>query len=134
MYAGGAVEYYVEHGVPVEKLVLGVPFYGRGFRVAGQAGLYQPQVGTVDVGDWRDIARDLLPDPAWQRHRHPVARSPWLYHPQTRTFVSYEDAEAIEERAAYAVSRGLRGAFTWELAGDDDEHSLLRAMTRPFRT
>lgn len=132
----GAVDYYEHHGVPPDKLVLGVPYYGRGFRVASageQAGLYQPQVGTVDVGDWRDIRRDLLRDPAWQRHRHPVARSPWLYHPGTRTFVSYEDAESIEERAAFAAQRGLRGAFTWHLGGDDDEHTLLAAMARPFR-
>jgi chitinase len=132
----GAVDFYVRHGVPPERLVLGVPFYGRGFRVTEpgeHAGLYQPQVATVDVGDWRDIARDLLTDPAWERHRHPEARSPWLFHRDSATFVSYEDAEAIEARAAYAARRGLRGAFTWQLAGDDDEHTLLHAMTRPFR-
>jgi chitinase len=131
----GAVDYYERHGVPRDKLVLGVPFYGRGFRVASageQAGLYQPQVGTVEISDWRDITGDLLADPAWQHHRHPVARSPWLYHPGTRTFVSYEDAGSIEERATFAARHGLRGAFTWHLAGDDDEHTLLAAMTRPF--
>ncbi|WP_431137757.1 glycosyl hydrolase family 18 protein, partial [Psychroserpens mesophilus] len=39
----GAVQYYREHGVPADKLVLGVPFYGRGFKVTGDApdGLYQ---------------------------------------------------------------------------------------------
>lgn len=79
------------------------------------------------------IRRDLLSDPAWQRHRHPVARTPWLYHPGTQVFVSYEDAESIEERAAFAAGHGLRGAFTWQLAGDGTEHSLLAAMTRPFR-
>ncbi|MEU8001838.1 glycosyl hydrolase family 18 protein [Catellatospora sp. NPDC049111] len=132
----GAVDYHERHGVPRDKIVLGVPFYGRGFHVASageSAGLYQPQTGTVRVGDWRDISRDLLPDPAWQRHRHPVARSPWLYHPGTGTFASYEDAESIEERAAFAERRGLRGAFTWHLGADDDEHTLLTAMTRPFR-
>jgi chitinase len=132
----GAVDYYERHGVPRDKLVLGVPFYGHGFRVSSageRAGLYQPQVGTVEVGDWRDIKRDLLADPTWQRHRHPVARSPWLYHPGTQTFVSYEDAESIEERAMFAAGHGLRGAFTWHLAGDDNEHTLLTAMTRPFR-
>jgi chitinase len=132
----GAVDYYERLGVPREKLVLGVPFYGRGFRVASageRAGLFQPQVGTVHVGDYRDIARGLLADPSWQRYRHPVARSPWLYHPGTGTFVSYEDAESIEERSTFAARHGLRGAFTWQLAGDDDEHTLLAAMTRPFR-
>ncbi|MDI1460932.1 glycosyl hydrolase family 18 protein [Catellatospora sp. KI3] len=132
----GAVEYFESHGVPRDKLVLGVPFYGRGFHVAAageQAGLYQPQVGDYYAGDWRDIRRDLLADPAWQVHRHPVARSPWLFHPGTQTFVSYEDADSIQERSAYAARAGLRGAFTWHLAGDDDENTLLAAMTRPFQ-
>ncbi|WP_051367924.1 glycoside hydrolase family 18 protein [Hamadaea tsunoensis] len=132
----GAVAYYERHGVPRDRLVLGVPFYGRGFTVAApgdQAGLFQTQTGTVAVGDWRDIRRDLLTDPAWEQHRHPVARSPWLYHRGTRTFVSFEDAQSIEERSAYAAGLGLRGAFMWHLAGDDDEHTLLTAMTRPFR-
>ncbi|WP_155368608.1 glycoside hydrolase family 18 protein [Catellatospora vulcania] len=132
----GAVDYYERHGVPRDKLVLGVPFYGRGFRVASageQAGLYQPQTGTVDVADWRDIKRNLLTDPAWQQHRHPVARSPWLFHPDTRTFVSYEDARSVEERSVFAAGHGLRGVFTWHLAGDDDEHTLLAAMVSPFR-
>jgi chitinase len=132
----GAVAYYEAAGVPRDKLVLGVPFYGRGFQVRAPgdaAGLYQPQTGPVEVGDWRDIKRDLLPDPGWQRHRHPVARSPWLYHAGTRTFVSYEDAESIEERSRFAATRGLAGAFMWHLAGDDDEHTLLAAMARPLR-
>jgi chitinase len=157
----GAVTYYEAAGVPRDKMVLGVPFYGRGFRVTGAGraeagraeaggadgggagaaggggsgpggGLFQPQTGTVEVGDWRDIQRDLLPDPAWNRYRHPVARSPWLYHVGSQTFVSYEDAESIEERSRFAATHGLRGAFMWQLAGDDDEHTLLAAMARPF--
>jgi GH18 family chitinase len=42
----GAVDYYEHHGVPRDKLVLGGPFYGQGFRVASageRAGLYQPR-------------------------------------------------------------------------------------------
>jgi chitinase len=132
----GAVDYYERCGVPRDKLVLGVPFYGRGFRVASagpNAGLGQPQVGTVEVGDWRDIKRDLLADAAWQRHHDPVTCSRWLYNAATHTFVSYEDAESIEQRARFAADNGLRGVFTWQLAGDDDEHTLLAAMIPPFR-
>ncbi|WP_433202835.1 glycoside hydrolase family 18 protein [Dactylosporangium sp. CS-047395] len=130
-----AVDYYVRAGVARERLVLGVPFYGRGFLVdeAGEeAGLGRPQVGTMEAPEWREIKRSFLTDPAWERHRHPVARSPWLYHRGRRAFVSYEDAVSIEERAAFAAREGLAGAFTWQLAADDDEHSLLAAMVRPF--
>ena len=52
--------------------------------------------------------------------------------PKTRVFVSYEDPRSIGIRAQLAKDRGLRGVFMWELTGDDEQHSLLQAMVRPF--
>ena len=126
----GGFEYYTQHGVPARKLVLGVPFYGRGFRVMGDAnhGLYQPYSALYDPGDWRNIKGKLLADNAWQRHWHPVTQSPWMYQPAERIFVSYEDPQSIGIRARLAKDKGLGGVFIWEITGDDDEHSLLRAM------
>jgi chitinase len=130
----GGVDYYREQGVPADKLVLGVPFYGRGFRVSADAGhgLYQAYSAPFDAGDWRTIKSGLLSDPQWQQHWHPVAQTPWLYHPKDRIFVSYEDPRSIGIRARLAKDRGLRGVFMWELTGDDEQHSLLQAMTQPF--
>lgn len=130
----GAVQYYQQHGVPADKLVLGVPFYGRGFRVTTDAGegLYQPYSAPFDAGDWRRIRSDFLDQPGWQRHWHPVAQTPWLYNPAERIFISYEDPTSIGVRAAYAKQTQLRGVFTWELTGDDAQGSLLQAMSAPF--
>lgn len=130
----GAVDYYRQHGVPAHKLVLGVPFYGRGFRVTSDAndGLYQPYSAPFEAGDWRTLQARLLADPQWQRHWHPVAQTPWLFHPGDRIFVSYEDPRSIGLRARFAKDRGLRGIFMWELTGDDEQHSLLQAMVQPF--
>ncbi|WP_141059542.1 glycoside hydrolase family 18 protein [Stenotrophomonas rhizophila] len=130
----GAVAYYQQHGVPASKLVLGVPFYGRGFRVTagGNDGLYQPYSGPFDAGEWRRIRSAFLDSPGWQRHWHPVAQSPWLYNPTERIFISYEDPTSIGLRAAFAKSAALRGVFTWELTGDDAQGSLLQAMAAPF--
>lgn len=130
----GAVDYYERHGVPADKLVLGVPFYGRGFRVKGEAndGLYQPYGEPYVAGDWRDIRAKLLGDPAWTQHWHPVAQTPYLFNAGERIFVSYEDPKSIGLRAQLAKDRGLRGVFMWELTGDDAQHSLLDAMVKPF--
>jgi chitinase len=131
----GGIAYYRQQGVPAQKLVLGVPFYGRGFRVTSDAnhGLYQPYSDLFDPGDWRSIKAKLLDDPKWQHHWHPVAQTPWLFNSDDRIFVSYEDTRSIAIRAKLAKDSGLRGVFTWELTGDDDQHSLLEAMAR-FRT
>jgi chitinase len=130
----GAVDYYRGHGVPAGKLVLGVPFYGRGFHVSSDAndGLYQAYTAPYGAGDWRVIKEKLLTDPQWEQHWHPVAQTPWLFHRGDRIFVSYEDPRSIAIRAEYAREQGLRGVFMWELTGDDDQHSLLEAMTKPF--
>ncbi|MEZ0471654.1 glycoside hydrolase family 18 protein [Luteimonas sp. B3_2_R+30] len=131
----GAIDYYRQQGVPAHKLVLGVPFYGRGFRVSSEAdhGLYQAYAGTFDPGAWRDIKANLLPDPQWEQHWHPVAQSPWLLHRGERKFVSYEDPKSVAIRAQLARDRGLLGVFMWELTGDDEQRGLLEAMARPFR-
>ena len=131
----GAIDDYLRHGVPADKLVLGVPFYGRGARVATDAGngLHQPVSAPYEAGDWRTISTTLLPDPRWQRFWNAKTQSPWLYEPQERLFVSYEDPRSIAIRAKLAKSRGLRGVFMWEVTGDDDNHSLLQAMVQPFR-
>lgn len=130
----GGVDHYRRHGVPAHKLVLGVPFYGRGFRMSTDAshGLYQPYSAPFEAGDWRVIKSRLLGDSQWQQHWHPVAQTPWLYHPKDRIFVSYEDPRSIGIRAQLAKDRGLRGVFMWELTGDDEQHNLLQAMARPF--
>jgi chitinase len=131
----GAVQYYRQHGVPDDKLVLGVPFYGRGFKVTTESadGLYQPYSAPFDAGDWRRIQREFLDKPGWQRHWHPVAQTPWLYNAAEKVFISYEDPTSIALRADYARAQKLRGVFTWELTGDDDQASLLKAMAAPFR-
>jgi chitinase len=96
-------------------------------------GLYQPYSALYDPGDWRTIKDRLLADPAWKQHWHPVAQTPWLFHTKDRTFVSYEDPRSIGIRSSLAKDSGLRGVFTWEITGDDDQHSLLDAMVQPFR-
>ena len=130
----GAVDFYLEHGVPADKLVLGVPFYGRGFRVKNAAndGLYQAYTEPYAPGDWRDIQSKLLNDGKWTQHWHDVAQTPYLFNAHEKIFVSYEDPKSIALRSQLAKERGLRGVFMWELTGDDDQRSLLQAMAAPF--
>lgn len=129
-----AVKFYRAYGVPADKLVLGVPFYGRGFQVTSEGpnhGLYQPYESAFWPGGWKDI-KLLLDDPEWTLHWHPTAATPWLYNAAERKFASFETPESIGIRAKYAKQSGLLGTFMWELSDDDAEHSLLTAMSAPF--
>ncbi|HEY0500996.1 MAG TPA: glycoside hydrolase family 18 protein [Kutzneria sp.] len=131
----GAVQYYEQHGVPADRMVLGVPYYGRGFHVTQAGpnhGLFQPWDTGFDPGSWSDIKSKLLTDPAWEQHWDANAQSPWLYNPAKQVFVSYENPRSIGIRADFAKAAGLRGAFTWEIAEDDAQHSMLKAMAKPW--
>lgn len=130
----GAVKYYRDHGVPADKLVPGVPFYGRGFKVTGEApdGVYQAYSAPADAGDWRVIKARYLDQPGWTKHWQPQAQSPWLYNAAEKIFISYEDPRSIGLRAQFAREQGLAGVFMWELTGDDEQASLLNAMLAPW--
>ena len=50
---------------------------------------------------------------------HPEARVPFLYNATTGTWITYDDAESVAEKAAYVRSHGLGGVMAWEIGGDD---------------
>ena len=131
-----AVSGYMSGGVPANKIVLGVPFYGRGFKgvPGGNQGLYQSHTGlpqgTWEAGmfDYYDLKANYIP--SYTRAWHDEAKVPWLYSAATGIMISYDDPESMSLKAAYAKERGLGGAMIWELSGDDAEHSLLKAVNK----
>lgn len=129
----GTVMAFEEEGVPREQIVVGMPFYGRGFTGVPEInqGLYQPFTGTMSAR-YHTIVSDYLP--TFERHWHEEAEVPWLYDPESRTMLSYDDPESIGRKADYIKAEGLGGAMFWELSGDDTEWSLLRSIASRLGT
>ncbi len=127
-----AVQTYLTAGVPPEKLVLGVPFYGHGWSGVDDVdhGLYQPAggdaPGTWEAGsyDYKDVQKNYLSK--YPRYWNAEAYVPWLYDPQSKTFISYEDPQSLEAKAGYARDQGLAGMMIWEVCQGDE--SLLDAL------
>lgn len=128
----GTVRTFLDEGVPAEKLVVGMPFYGRGYTGVGDrhGGLFQPFTGETSA-KYHQIARDYLA--SFERHWHEEAGVPWLYNRERQEMLTYDDPESIGGKAAYIVEHGLGGAMFWELTGDDDDLSLLTAISDRFR-
>lgn len=130
---------FIEGGVPANKLLVGVPFYGKAYgqvpNVNGglfQPGKRNPSGWKSGDGDWRVLARTRLKDPRYVRHWEPGARVPWLYDSTSGTWVSYDDPESVAAKASYVRERGLGGVVIWELGGDDG--ALIRAITENLRS
>jgi chitinase len=117
-----AVRAYLAAGVPADKIVLGIPFYGRSWRGTGGNGLFQraegPAMGADEPGfmSYTEIAQGPLK--TFQRYGEEVAKVPWLHDTETGVFISYEDAESIDWKTRYIREKGLGGAMVWELGLD----------------
>ena len=117
-------------GVPPRKLVVGVPFYGRRWEgVEGvNHGLWQPIAGKGADAEFGAI-EPLIGRQGFVRYWDGRAAAPYLYNAGSRTFITYNDAEAEGARAAYVRQNHLGGMMFWEYSGDPRQ-TLLNAIDR----
>lgn len=125
-----AVRMYLDAGVPPEKLVLGLAFYGRAWKGAadnGVHGLYQKytEAAYPDGLSWPDLQEFLKPESGYTRYWDDVAKAPFLYNGDI--FISYTDEQQIAEIASYAAGKGLGGVMIWEY-GHDVDAQLLKSL------
>ncbi|MGA2834668.1 MAG: glycoside hydrolase family 18 protein [Terracidiphilus sp.] len=127
--ADASVKLFEQAGVPSRKLILGVPFYGRAWADVGGAGngLYQPGRKADMWANYSDIAGNLLNN-GFVRYWDNVSSVPWLYNPDKRVFISYEDRESILLKCHYVLDHRLGGVMFWEYTGDTPDHALLEAI------
>lgn len=117
-----AINLYLNAGVPADKIVFGVVFFGRAWKGVEPGpngdGLYQKYAATAyDHGVmYTDIQEFLKEGSGYTRYWDDVAKTPYLYNGDT--FITYTDAEAMALAADYVEEMGLAGLFTWEYAHD----------------
>lgn len=129
-----SVSLFLAEGVPAEKLVLGVPFYGKGWTGCAPGpnadGLYQACLDLARPDHEATFEFSYLEDraylgltPRW----NDAAAEATLFDPSTGTFIAYDDERSMREKARYAKDRGLRGVMFWELTADR-HGALARAL------
>ena len=107
--ASDAVEAHRKAGVPDEKIVLGMPFYGR-----GKSGVYMK---------YRD--RDKYTETeVWSN----TSKASFLVDEDGELAIGFESPRSIAMKCAYIKEQGLRGAMYWEYADDNDQGDLQRAV------
>ncbi len=129
-----AVEMHVNAGFPVEKINLGIPFYGRiwkGVKTDSDKILFN-NAETVGMGiDYIDFYQNINAF-GYTRYWDDTAKAPYLWNPETKTFISYEDEESIKIKIEYLKQRGLAGVMFWEYSADHDK-KLLNAVVENLR-
>ncbi|KAI8326751.1 glycoside hydrolase superfamily [Choanephora cucurbitarum] len=147
------IEAWNAAGVPYNKLVGGIPFYGRAQTLTVSSNpttQYNPAVspnpplGDSLDGPWTNpyCSKDssqasgvwlgLLSSPTtaaspWIRHFDDITQTPWLYNPTNKQFISYDDPISLGVKTKYALDKGLAGLFVWSIEQDNGE--LLDAIS-----
>jgi chitinase len=109
----GCVEAYVGHGVPLAKMNIGIPFYGRSFQKA--TGMKQFHGGADDINfhldegspQYFNIVNELG---RMTTYRHEATQTQYsVFNSGDRGMVSYDDPRAICDKVHYANERGING-------------------------
>ena len=128
------VNEYLGRGAPAKELVVGVPFYSRGWTGVASAnhGLYQssagPAPGTWEAGvDDYKVAKERLTSGGFTRYEDPAAGAAWLF--DGTTFWTFDDPPIMAGKAAYVRKQKLGGVMFWELSGDTPDGELVDAIS-----
>lgn len=127
-----SISYFMSKGVPAEKLVAGIAFYGYGWtgvNMTKNNGTYQPSTawapGTYQTGtdDWNAIKLKN-----GTLAIHPVTGGAYKFSNITKQWWTFDSPQSITNKASWAKGKGLRGLFSWALSGDTAEGELVGKM------
>ena len=117
---------YRKEGVPAEKLVLGIPFYGRSWLMNSDdnRGINRQVDSTVRGGGYTFIKDSIMIRPGFERFWDEKAKAPYLWNAETRQLVTYDDDESVKFKCEYVKDRHMAGVMFWQYASDPKEYLL----------
>lgn len=113
-----AISWYTSQGLARNKIILGIPLYGRSF-LNTQEPPGQPFSG-IGPGSWEQGVYDYraLPLPGSTVRLDNRALASWSFDPQKRELISFEAEEVGRWKGEWILGEGLGGSMFWELSGD----------------
>jgi len=121
------INYLIDNGLSRDRLVMGMPLYGKSFTLSNQAnhGLNAPaRAGTA--GPYTRMAGTLayyeiceaLKQGGWTTVQDPQKRmGPYIY--RGNQWISYDDTTSLTWKTQFIKDYDLAGAMVWDLAYDD---------------
>ncbi|MEE9371488.1 MAG: glycoside hydrolase family 18 protein [Saprospiraceae bacterium] len=124
-----AVDQHIKAGIPVDKIVLGVPFYGRWWSGvnAEHNGLGQDVNGLSNTYNYNEIVDSLNSNVGFIEYWDEPSKAPYIWRLKDSLFISYENEKSIKYKADYVIKKGLGGVMFWQFNGDSDG-ALLKAI------
>ncbi|KAK0161123.1 hypothetical protein PV327_009635 [Microctonus hyperodae] len=141
------VKYWLNQGCPKEKLILGVPTYGRTFTLAdansnrngaptrgpGMGGPYTREPGMLG---YNEIC-EKLQGKSWTVVYDKERRAPYAYNGVQ--WIGYDNVASIKEKAEFIKKLDLGGAMVWSIETDDfrgvcgEKYPILKTLNAVLR-
>uniref|UniRef100_A0A182W4Z3 Uncharacterized protein n=1 Tax=Anopheles minimus TaxID=112268 RepID=A0A182W4Z3_9DIPT len=124
-----SVKFYLKAGADREKLVLGIPTYGRSYTLYNPdaTDIGAPADGPGEQGDatrekgylaYYEICSNLKDSTDWTVVQpNPKAMGPYAY--KGNQWVGYDDEAIARRKAKYVAENGLGGIMFWSIDNDD---------------
>ena len=104
--ASQAVEEHLKAGVPASKLVMGMPFYGRGNR--------------EDSGLKEYDRTGILPK-GYEKRWDDVGKVPYIANEKGELVRGYDNSRSLAEKCQFILDHHLRGGMYWDYASDNSQ-------------
>ena len=108
-------------GVPLNRQVMGVPFYGHGT---------DPYKDDVKFNEMSGIFSSSKYEGKNIRKWDAVAKVPYLVDESGTFLLGYDDQESVTYKGQYVVQKKLLGAMFWEYRHDDSQGTLRKALCK----
>lgn len=130
-----AVQYLLKKGVAPEKIVIGAAFYARMWKDVGHSnhGLFQPGIHIEGI-HFKDYASTFTPNNGYEYFWDDVAKAPYAYNQQQKTFATFDDKRSMAEKVKYVKRHNLGGIMFWQLPHDANTDGLLNAIYQEKNT
>ncbi len=126
------IQAFVDAGVPPNKILLGVPFYGHVWQVDSTVhhGLYEPGgIPKMRVrGSYENIELNLLNKEGFVRYWDSTSCAPYLFNEDEKIFITYDDEESLRDKCDYIKAHELKGVMFWSYSSKYYELRLLQTL------
>jgi len=130
-----AVKFFESYGIDSNKILIGSPFYTRGWKgvlndgpIVELPGLGATADGGADgtwdggqaagVNPYYYVTSVLENDASFKKYRDPISKMPYIYSESKGEMYTYEDETSLHERINYVKENDLGGVIYWEITSD----------------
>lgn len=122
------VNAYLTANVPANKIILGLPLYGRALGGVAAPGLYQSfssawqgEWDSTGTYDYKYIVNSMLASGGFNETHYAAAGDTAAFNPTTGVWISYDNLDDLKAKAAFLTQHKLAGMMFWSLSGDIEQ-------------